>query len=70
MYGFPFTKLAEQLGKVGTANVIALGAIIAVTGIVKPESLEASIKEDLKVSLQEINIKAMHLGMSLILKTR
>ena len=68
LYGFPFTKMAEELGKVGAANVIALGAIIGVTGIVKPESLEGAIRDNLKVALRELNIRAMHLGMDLVQK--
>ena len=69
LYGFPFTQMAEKLGNVGAANVIALGAIIELTGIVKPESMEMAIKQHFKTSVQELNIEAMHMGMSLIQKS-
>ncbi len=62
-YSIPFTKLATKVGVVVTANVIALGSIIALTDIVKPVSLKEALKERLRADLRPINEKALNIGL-------
>jgi 2-oxoglutarate ferredoxin oxidoreductase subunit gamma len=65
----PFTALAVQLGNIKVANMIALGALIAQKGIVKPqtvmEAIEAIAPPE-KRALIAINKKALLRGMELI----
>jgi 2-oxoglutarate ferredoxin oxidoreductase subunit gamma len=42
-HGFPFTKMAIELGNPATLNVIALGLISTLTQVVRPISLETVI---------------------------
>ncbi|WP_027365367.1 2-oxoacid:acceptor oxidoreductase family protein [Desulfotruncus alcoholivorax] len=68
LYGFPFTEMARELGHTGTANMIALGVMSAVTGLVKMESLAAVINKRFSGKVAEMNIKALNLGLALAAK--
>ncbi|MDD2482134.1 MAG: 2-oxoacid:acceptor oxidoreductase family protein [Lutispora sp.] len=69
-YGFPFTNLARELGNTTAANIIALGTIIKLTGILSEESvlnaIQDAYKEKPKVS--ELNIKAFKKGLEIAQK--
>jgi len=61
--GAPFTRLAEE--KTGTAltvNMVALGYLVAKTGIVKKESVEKAIGRRVPKGTEEINLKAFRVG--------
>ncbi len=58
----PFSEIANQLGNAKTANMVAAGAIIALTGITEEESFTALIKKLRKKELIETNLKALAAG--------
>lgn len=60
--GLPLTRMADELGHVGAANIIALGAIAAVTGMVTPDSLAAIITSRFSPRAREVNLQALSLG--------
>lgn len=65
-FGFPFVRLArEEIGNVIMANVIALGAIAEMTGIVSKESLKKAVLERAPRGTEEKNRKALELGFSI-----
>ncbi len=64
-YGHPFTEMAEKLGNVGTANMIALGLMSAVTGIVDLDSLIKVVNKRFSGKTADVNIKALHTGSGL-----
>lgn len=66
-YGFPFTDLARELGNTTVANVIALGTIIKLTGILTEESLLNAIEDAYKEKpkVMELNIKAFKKGVEI-----
>ncbi len=66
LYGYPFTKMANELGHSGMANVIALGAIVAKNGMVKTESLETMLRRRFKDHMLEMNITALRKGVALV----
>jgi len=68
LYGYPLTKMASELGHVGMANVIALGAMVAKNGMIKAESLEAILRKRFKGKTLEKNILALHKGVALVMK--
>ncbi|NPV27256.1 MAG: 2-oxoacid:ferredoxin oxidoreductase subunit gamma [Firmicutes bacterium] len=68
LYGFPFTEMAQELGHPGTANMIALGAMSALTGVVRPESLETVIRARFTGPVAEMNVQALHRGVTLVTK--
>ena len=63
----PITHTAkEQLGKALFSNIVALGAIVKLTGIVSEESIVKAVLNRVPKGTEEINEKAIKLGMSLI----
>ncbi len=66
LFGYPFVQRARELGNVGVANIIALGAISKHTGIVKLESLDRLIEERYRGRMRELNVKALREGERLV----
>lgn len=65
-YGFPFLRLArEQVGHPMVANIIALGAIARLSGIVPYASLEAVVRERAPKGTEEKNLQALKIGYDL-----
>jgi len=65
-YGFPFTRLArEEIGHVMVANVIALGAIAEITGIVSAKAVKEAVLARAPRGTEEKNSKALELGMKI-----
>jgi 2-oxoglutarate ferredoxin oxidoreductase subunit gamma len=62
-YGLPFTRLArEEAGHVMVANVIALAAIGAITGVVSREALTESVLSRAPKGTEDKNRKAIEIG--------
>jgi 2-oxoglutarate ferredoxin oxidoreductase subunit gamma len=63
--GIPFGRLAkEQIGRSQTTNVLALGAVVRLTGIVSEEAIRAAVIEAVPAGTEEINAKALALGLT------
>ncbi|MEW6425940.1 MAG: 2-oxoacid:acceptor oxidoreductase family protein, partial [Bacillota bacterium] len=62
-FGFPFTDTARELGRAGAANLVALGAVVATTGIVEAESLEKTVRRRFSGAAAEINLQAYRRGL-------
>lgn len=62
---FPFTAEAEKMGRRIVANVVALGALAAVTGVVKPESLAQAIPSRLPERNVSMALDALGIGVKL-----
>lgn len=61
----PVSDMAVQLGNVRCANMIMLGAVLASTGMLRRETIEDVLTEDLgkkKPALLELNINAFRAG--------
>lgn len=63
--GIPFTKIADKLGKKIVANVVMLGALTAITGIVSKESIKKAIEANVPRKALKINMKAFEKGYKL-----
>ncbi|MBI5078686.1 2-oxoacid:acceptor oxidoreductase family protein [Candidatus Saganbacteria bacterium] len=62
-YSLPITQLAKaELGKTIFSNIIALGAIAAITGIIPREPLEKAVISNVPAASREMNKKALDLG--------
>ncbi|RLB02629.1 MAG: 2-oxoacid:ferredoxin oxidoreductase subunit gamma [Deltaproteobacteria bacterium] len=62
----PFTRLArEQLGREIVANIMALGAVGAVSGIVGFESLKKAVLNRVPKGTEDLNLKALQMGWKL-----
>lgn len=61
--GAPFTRIAEETTGIAlTVNMVALGYLVAKTGIVKNESVEEAIRRRVPKGTEEINLKAFRVG--------
>lgn len=70
-YGLPFTQMArEEVGHVMVANVVALGAICALTGIVKKEDLTEAVLLRAPRGTEDRNRKALEIGYNEALKLK
>ncbi len=62
----PFTATArKELGKEMVANVISLGALVYLSGAVSLKSLEAALIKRAPEGTEELNLKAMALGIQM-----
>jgi 2-oxoglutarate ferredoxin oxidoreductase subunit gamma len=60
----PFTQIARnELGKEMVANIVALGALTRLTGVVSLKSLEAAILSRVPAGTEELNRKALTAGI-------
>lgn len=60
----PIMKLAtEVIGKKVVANIIALGALMELTGIVSEDSLKKAILARVPKGTEQINMKALEVGI-------
>lgn len=65
-YGFPFTQLARQdIGVPMVANIISLGAICSLTGIVSEKALNEVVKIRAPRGTEEKNLAALKLGLKI-----
>lgn len=66
-YGFPITDIAREVGNLATANIISLGIIVKITGVVSQESVANAIKEQFyeRPRVYEMNLKAFNKGMEM-----
>ena len=64
--GYPFTKIASDLGNVAAVNILSLGAMTAAVPMVKTESLAGVIRKRFQGKALEMNLKALQKGVELI----
>ena len=64
VFTYAFNELADELGDIKIANVVALGALIRITEVVKKKSVEEVLKNyfSSKPPLLKLNIKALEKG--------
>ncbi|MBM3190832.1 MAG: 2-oxoacid:ferredoxin oxidoreductase subunit gamma, partial [Chloroflexi bacterium] len=59
----PITEIAEQTtGRAITANMVALGILAGLTGVVSREALEAAVTERAPHGTADINLQALAAG--------
>ncbi|MFB3896595.1 MAG: 2-oxoacid:acceptor oxidoreductase family protein [bacterium] len=65
VYSIPISKLAkEQTGKMITANIVALGAIVAITNIVSRKAVEQAVLARVPKGTEKLNIAALRAGFN------
>lgn len=52
----------EKLGKIIVANIVMLGALTSLTGIVSREAMEKAVRESIPRGTEELNLKALEEG--------
>lgn len=67
VYNFPITNIAEdKIGKKIVANIIALGAIVKLSGIISENAVINAIRARVPKGTEELNIKAFKHGIELV----
>ncbi len=62
-YSAPITKIAEEAtGRSITANVVGLGVLVGLTGVVSRQALEAAVTARAPRGTAELNMKALAAG--------
>jgi len=62
LYTVPATRMAEQLGKKMVANIVMLGYLAAVTGLVSYEALKQAVVSSVPKGTEELNATAFDNG--------
>jgi len=62
MFGIPATRLAEELGRKIVLNMVILGFLTAVTGVVGAESMRKAIAESVPHGTEDLNLRAFQRG--------
>lgn len=63
---FPFTTIARrEIQKEMVANVIALGALVTITGVISLKSLETALLNRIPLGTEELNKKALEMGIQM-----
>lgn len=66
VYKFPITETATKVGNQTVANIVALGVINALTGLVTPMSLRKAISQCIAEDLRALTERALEAGEKLI----
>jgi len=65
-FGIPFTRLAlEETGRTQTTNILTLGAVAGITGVVSTGSLRKAVLAMVPAGTEEMNTKALARGLAL-----
>ncbi len=62
LYKIPATRLAEKLGRSIVANIVMLGFLTAVTGVVSYEAMKQALFDSIPAGTEELNLKAFEKG--------
>jgi 2-oxoglutarate ferredoxin oxidoreductase subunit gamma len=64
IYGIPATELAVEAGRKMVANIVMLGFLVAVTGVVGSAAMEAAIRSSVPKGTDELNLGAFSRGLT------
>jgi 2-oxoglutarate ferredoxin oxidoreductase subunit gamma len=62
VFRVPATRLAEEMGRKIVANIVMLGAVGALSGLVSYESLKKSVLTSIPPGTEELNVSAFDTG--------
>ncbi len=60
-----YDQVMEQIGKPIVFNICMLGTVVGLTGLIKPQSLLAAIKDRVPKDFIDLNTKAFELGLEM-----
>lgn len=62
VFRVPATKIAEELGRRIVANIVMLGALVAITRLLDENAVKESIRENIPKGTEELNLTAFEKG--------
>ena len=60
-----YTSVMERIGKPIVFNICMLGAVVGLTGLVRPESIMKVLEQRIPAGFLDLNQKALDLGLSM-----
>lgn len=64
-HGVPFARLAmEETGRTQTTNILALGAVCGLTGVVSEAALEKAVLSLVPPGTEDVNLRALQRGLA------
>ena len=63
-YQLPITELAHKAGGGFVANIVALGALVGLTGVASEKSLREALLRRVPKGTEELNQRALNLGLT------
>jgi 2-oxoglutarate ferredoxin oxidoreductase subunit gamma len=60
--GIPATRFAEELGRRLVLNIVMVGFVAGVTGLLSFKSVEKAVLDSVPKGTQELNLRALHKG--------
>jgi 2-oxoglutarate ferredoxin oxidoreductase subunit gamma len=60
----------DQIGKVIVANIIALGAIIGLSGVVSKEAMEKALMARVPKGTEDLNLRALAAGFEMAARAK
>ncbi len=71
IYALPITEITEkELGRALFSNIVALGIITELTGVVSKEAIESAIRARVPKGTEKFNLKAFKIGFGLAQKLK
>ncbi len=70
VFFLPLTQEARDLGLEAAANIVALGSIVSISGILSKGSLENTLRKKFSASVVGINLKALEKGYDMGLREK
>ncbi|MEI8355082.1 MAG: 2-oxoacid:acceptor oxidoreductase family protein [Deltaproteobacteria bacterium] len=71
LVGFPIINTAKnEVGRTIVANIVALGAMVALTGVVTKASVEKAVLSRVPEAFRELNLKALQIGFDKAMSAR
>lgn len=64
VFAIPSTRFARELGREAVANIVMVGFLAAVTGIVPADAMKKSVLDSVPKGTEELNTKAFERGYS------
>jgi len=62
VFHVPATKIAEGLGRKIVANIVMLGAFVAITGVLDENAVREAVKDNVPRGTEELNLAAFQKG--------
>ena len=62
LFAIPATRFAQELGRAAVANIVMLGFITAVSGVVSVDAMKKAVLESVPKGTEELNTKAFERG--------
>ena len=62
VYAVPATRIAEELGKKMVLNIVMVGFLAAVTGVVSEQAAKEAVKDSVPPATIDLNMKAFQRG--------